>query len=459
MASDWASHIPSVLLARDTLIHIYVGVSIAILLWDIVLGGQIAQFRQSPAPLAALSAVSALLVAPAVLISAASASNTTGHTFDALSWVSPATMLVVSAQAAYATGRRIVSPALGLPILIYDLLLTVIAATQWVTAAGGSPSDSALALIVAHVNVLGYIGGPATLGWAYALQPPMLAPAFPARGWIAKVMRPLLALVAVGWFAAIMLALPSAMLTVRSYAALGTEPLVERPAGDFTVGVSVLPALEAPPTARALRLDLGLLDTTGAEALSVRIDPRGAHPAALDSLSRALDQLRRDTTALIVTLEYPPDAAREYAASPQAYQEARLAELSRIARALHPDYLIPVDEPTRRGDSALGRPLPVNTWTRFLSAAAFAIHRVDPRVHVAVAVSTFGARDSALYAWVTAPDSPVDAAGFVLRPMFAGAADLDAQCEPPTAGWRRARSRPKSTGSSGPTGTPCRRAK
>jgi hypothetical protein len=336
-------------------------------------------------------------------------------------------MLLMTAQACYATVRRMISPFAGIPIVAYDLLITTVTIVRWITAVGDTPPEAALALATAHVNVLGYIAGPAALAWPYVLQPPLLAPAFPARWRLSRTVRALLATFAAGWFTATMLALPSAWLTITSYDPLSLQPLQERPAGDFVVGVRVLPALEAAPSASTLRLDLSLIDTLGAEAVSVRIDPRGAHPAALDSLSRSLDALRRDTTTLILTLEYPPDAARQYAASPQAYQEARLAELSRIVRLLHPDYLVVADEPIVKGDSAFGATLSTATWVRYLTAAAFTVHRIDPKVRVAVAVSASGSRDSALYSWAAATAAPIDVVGFVIRPMFAGAADLDAQ--------------------------------
>jgi hypothetical protein len=244
---------------------------------------------------------------------------------------------------------------------------------------------------------------------------------------LSKTLRALLATFAAAWFTATMLALPSAWLTITSYDPLALLPLQERPAGDFVVGLRILPILESAPTANTLRFDLSLIDTIGAEAVSVRIDPRGAHPTALDSLGRALDALRRDTTTLLLTLEYPQDAAQQYAASPQAYQEARLSELSRVVRLLHPDYLVVADEPIIKGDSALGASLTTAEWTRYLTAAAFTVHRIDPKVRVSVAVSPTGARDSALYAWAASMAAPIDAVGFVIRPLFAGASDLDAQ--------------------------------
>jgi len=421
------TYIPSISVSHEVLVRLYAALSLGIALWDIFIGGQIAQFRRSPRALAALSAVSALILAPALLIGAAAASSVTGHTFDGLAWFWPATMVLITAQACYATVRRMISPFAGIPIVMYDLLLMFVSIVRWLTSLGEMPPETALALATAHVNVLGYIAGPAALAWPYALQPPLLAPAFPPRWRLSRTVRALLATFAAGWFTATILALPSAWLTITSYNPLALQPLQERPAGDFVVGLRLLPTLEAPPTASTLRTDLSLVDTIGAEAVSVRIDPRGTHPATLDSLGRSLDALRRDTTTLILTLEYPPDAAHEYSVSPQAYQEARLAELSRIVRRLHPDYLVVADEPIIKGDSAFGAPLSAATWTRYLTAAAFTVHRIDPKVKVAVAITASGPRDSTLYAWAAAPAAPIDVVGFVMRPLFAGASDLDEQ--------------------------------
>jgi hypothetical protein len=418
------TYIPTIAISRDVLVRLYAGLAFGIALWDIFIGGQIAQFRRSPRALAALSAVSALVLAPALLIGAAAASSVTGHTFDGLAWFWPATMVLITAQACYATFRRMVSPFAGIPIVAYDLLITAVAITRWITAMGDTPPEAALALATAHVNVLGYIAGPAALAWPYAIQPPLLAPAFPPRWRLSRTLRALLATFAAGWFTAAMLALPSAWLTITSYDPLSLQPLQERPAGDFVVGLRLLPTLETAPSAGALRTDLSLVDTIGAEAVSVRIDPRGAHPLELDSLGRALDALRRDTTTLILTLEYPPDAAR---LSAQSYQEATLAELSRIVRRLHPDYLVVADEPIIKGDSAFGTTISTATWTKYLTAAAFTVHRIDPKVRVAVAITPSGARDSVLYEWAAGSGSPVDVVGFVIRPLFAGASDLDAQ--------------------------------
>ena len=404
---------------------IYYVASATILLWDTFLAGQIAQQRTAPRPFAFMSALGALLLAPALLVAAAAGSSLAGRTFDALAWIWPAVTLLFTLQTMYAVGRRMLTPLLGLPILAYDLLLTAVTTTRYALALGATPPHWAMILAVAHVNVLGYVTGPTALWSPLALQLPLLAPAFPARWRISQSLRAIIAMLAVVWCVATGLELPAADSAIRSYASLAAEPLQERPAGDFTVGLRLLPIVDGAPTASALRNDLALVDSTGAEAVSVLIDPH-AHAAALDSLARALEPLRRDTTVLIVTVGYAADAALAARRSPSAFAAARLADISRIVRRLHPDYLLPADEPYGRAARVLGR-RPVTYWIRYLTDAAAAARRVDPHVKIGLAIAAFDTRDSALYAWAAGPQSPIDVLGFILAPDFTGGAALDAK--------------------------------
>jgi hypothetical protein len=127
-----------------------------------------------------------------------------------------------------------------------------------------------------------------------------------------------------------------------------------------------------------------------------------------------------------VTLGYPERAAVAYQANPRAYEAARVADVERIVRALHPDYLLPADEPYGRGARALGR-LPASAWVEYLAAAARAAHEIDRHVRIGFSVAAFDARDSALYTWAADLGSPIDVVGFTLFPTVAGAASLDAQ--------------------------------
>jgi hypothetical protein len=102
--------------------------------------------------------------------------------------------------------------------------------------------------------------------------------------------------------------------------------------------------------------------------------------------------------------------------------------VERIAHELHPDYLVLADEPYGRGARALGR-LRVSEWVRYLDAAARAVHAADPQIKTGIAASSYDARDSALYQWAAAPNSPIDAVGFTFFPTFGGAVSLDARMQ------------------------------
>ena len=71
----------------------FLTLSAVIVLWDILLAGSISQVRGTPPGFAALTALSGLLIAPALLIVVASSSILTGRAIYGLAWVWPATLL------------------------------------------------------------------------------------------------------------------------------------------------------------------------------------------------------------------------------------------------------------------------------------------------------------------------------------------------------------------------------
>jgi hypothetical protein len=414
--------------SRSSLVAVIVlGVlATVVLAWDVFLAGRIAQQRGVPREVAALSGLAALLIAPALVIAVATSSTLTSRSVSGVAWIWPATVAIFVLQSLYATIRRLVSPWIGVPIAAYDLLLMAVAATRYMGGGGGSPPAWALALAAAHTTALGALVGPWVLSSPYALLVPLVAPAFPPRWRMSRPVRLVLAAHAGAWVIATALWLPYATAAVHSSDRYTTGTMPARPGGDFSIGLRLLPALDAPPAPPDLRNDLALLDTTGAEIVSVVVNPGGAHRQTLDSLARVFDPLRRDSTILIVTLGYPDNAAATYRLDPPAYRAARVADAERIAHELHPDYLVLADEPYGRGARALGR-LPVSAWVKYLTAAARAVHAVDPRIKTGIAAAAFDARDSALYQWAAAPGSPIDAVGFTLFPTFGGAESLDAR--------------------------------
>ena len=399
-----------------------------VLLWDIFRAGQIAQLRDAPRTFTGLSAIAGLLVAPALLILVATASVLTGRTIHEIAWVWPACTVVFAAQALYATSRRLVTPLIGVPIAIYNVLVSAGAITRYLTFLGESPPRLLLGLSAAQAAVVGIVTGTMALSSPLATQLPLLSPAYPARWRLSMTVRSAFALLAAGSAAVVGIELPRGIVAIRSYDRFAGERLQEHPAGDFVVGLRVFPRLGGAPPPLALRQDLALVDTLGVGLVSVVVEPGGARSLALDSLARSLEPLRRDSTLLVVTLGFGSDARAAYARSPEAYTRARLADVERIARRWRPDILVPVDEPFLRGAHAVGR-LPAAYWQRYLERAAAVAHGVSPRIAVGVSAGAFDARDSALYAWAASRASPLDVVGFTLFPSFGGATSLRARLE------------------------------
>jgi hypothetical protein len=231
------------------------------------------------------------------------------------------------------------------------------------------------------------------------------------------------AAVAVGLF---VVELPHAYVALQSYQRYAGERLQERPRHDFAVGLRLLPGLRGMPPAQAVRMDFALLDSVDVDAISVVVDPEGVQNAALDSLARTIEDLRRDSVLVIVSLGYRLGSAAVFQRAPARFLQTRLSEVDRVARRLRPDYLLPARDPYTAGTRALGR-VPVSWWEEYLRLAARTAHRVDPHIRVGVSIAAFTKQDSALYAWASAPSSPLDVVGFSLFPSYGGGAALAAR--------------------------------
>jgi hypothetical protein len=170
--------------------------------------------------------------------------------------------------------------------------------------------------------------------------------------------------------------------------------------------------------------DLALADTLSIDALSVVIDPEAARGVALDSLARSIDQARADSTLLIVALGFPKKGEQEIRQSREGYTVARLKDIDRIARRLKPDYLIPAVDPLEEGSRVLGEQTP-QYWIDYFTRASRVAHYIYPRIKVSLPISSYGTRDSVLYAWAARRGSPIDVVGFSLLAGFDGARSLD----------------------------------
>jgi hypothetical protein len=259
-----------------------------------------------------------------------------------------------------------------------------------------------------------------------ALLVPVLLPAGPARGRGQRLARSALALAAGATACIIAIEWPPAARAVTTYAVFDAARLQERPAGDFALGLWILPALDRPPPPLALTYDLQLIDSLSPATVAVELTPEGTRASVLDSLSRALDDLRRDSVLLVVSLGYDRGDRARYRASPNAYAAMRLRAVDRIVRALRPDYLLPAREPYEAGTRALGN-VPVVWWVRYFAAAADSAHRLRPRTRIGMPAASFTPNDSSLFHWAATPSSGIDVLGFAFTPSYGGAGALQAR--------------------------------
>lgn len=416
--------------------------ALLVLLWDIFLAGHIAQLRTVPRSFAALAALAGLLVVPALVVTVSSESILTGRAVYPLAWLWPFTVCLFTLQAAYALARRLVSPIIAVPILAYDLILLAAATARYSMSLGDTPPDVLVAVAAAQSTAMGRVlGGSWVLASPFAVQVPMLAPAYPPRWQLSRPVRGALAIAAGFWSLLTVAEYVPALRAVASYDRYTTERLQERPTGDFAIGIKVFPELGGPPPALAVRGDLALVDSVAPDAVLVVLEPGGARLAALDSLAGAVESFRqRDSTLLIVVLGYDRAAGERFRRSPDEYTRQRLADVDRVARRLRPDYLLPADEPYGTGARALGV-LPEPYWRDFLTRAADLAHAAFPSIRVAVSAAAYHAADSTLFAWALAPRSPLNAAGFAFYPSFRGAMSLETRL---TAAERWMRVRPAS---------------
>lgn len=402
----------------------YLLFSMAVIGWDILLAGRIAQLPRTPRSFQAITAFAALLLAPAVLVAISAASVLYGRAIQPVTWLWPVTTLLFAFQALYAVARRLVTPVLGFPLFAYNGIIAVVAIAKYTISRGAEPAELMLGLTAAQATMLRFFfGAPALWSPAY-LQIPLFSPSLPARWKFTRFVRVVLAVAAIAMTALVFVELPAGFAAIRSYRPHANDKLQEHPEGDFRIGLKIFPNLRSGPPPVALTNDMNLADTLGIDAVSIVIDPEAAHGVALDSIARSVEQMRTDSTQLIVALGYPKNAGNVFRRSRNDYTDARIRDINRIARRLKPDYLIPAVDPYSEGTRLIGSQ-PVEYWIDYLTRATNLAHYISPRIKVAVAASAYGTRDSALYAWAASPASKINVVGFSLLAGFDGVTSTD----------------------------------
>src|ERR687896_746263 len=403
----------------------HLALTLIILAWNIALAGRISQVRKAPRAFAAITALAGFLIAPALALSIAASSAITGRALVAVDWLWPVTAVLFAIQAIYALARRLVNTFVGLPIAVYNLVIGATVVLRYVASRGTNLPEPALILLAAQTDALTLVTGTAALTSPFFFNIPIISPAFPAARELTAGFRVVVAFIAAGWTTLVAVGLPRGQVAIRTYDRYEGARVQDRPAGDFLIGVKILPDLARPPSVRAIRSDLALLDTLGVDAINVVVVPDAATATVLDSVARILEPLRRaDSTLVLVSLGYSGKLVPPLR-SLHLDVEERMRAVNQIVRRLRPDILIPAEDPYGAGMRAFGY-LPVETWQDYLTRASRLSKRLRPRTRIGVAASSFGSRDSVLYSWAVKAGSPVDVVGFSLVPSRRGAETLDA---------------------------------
>lgn len=410
------------------------------LMWDVGLAGRLARVAEAPRGWAALTAISGLLLIPAALIRVVGSSLLDGRTVSSLGWLWPLIVTLVAGQSAVTLLRRLGARTIVAPIVIYNGILAAVAWIEFAAGNGVALPQVLHALPTAAAGAMGYLAGPAALWSPLAIAPPLLAPAYRARWAVNASVRGLIAVYALVAVVAFASELPQAVRAVQSFSRWTLAPLRERPPDTpLVVGVHMLPVLRGVPAPLALRYDTDLADSAGVDAIAVTVAPSGATPRALDSLSRALEKYRADSTVIVVTLGWDLREALRVRFAPTAWERDRVALVDQVVRRLRPDVLVPLADPNGLGVQ-IGGPREASEWQPLLTQLAKTAHTVRPRTRVLAEVATFDEPDSAMVAWATSPRSGLDGIGYMLQPGFRGGVMLEARMQAADR-WRAVRAK------------------
>ena len=195
----------------------HLALSAVFLLWNILLAGRITRQRALPQLVSGLTAVGGLLIAPALLVLVASTSLVTGRSVSTIGWIWPVTATVIAAQAFYATAARLVTPLIGIPILLYDLVAAGTALGSYLVAEGNIIGGPLLTLVAASGSAVATIAGSASAISPLHVPIPLLSPAHPSRWRIVAGWRVAIAVAAAAWVALVAFESGRGLRALRGY--------------------------------------------------------------------------------------------------------------------------------------------------------------------------------------------------------------------------------------------------
>lgn len=407
------------LLPIERLALVPLTIGMAVLAWDILLAGWIASQRQATRPFTALTGFCGLMVAPAALVAIASTLEGTARTVVGISWIWPLITVCFAIQVGYALVTRLLTPAVAVPLLLYNCGAATVAISDYLVSVTGFAPLWLQGAVAARDAIGGLAAGRAALASPLFLLVPIIAPAYPARWRASALVRALLTLGATALATLLVMEWPPAVGAIRSYdAALGVR-MQERPGSDFSIGLRMFSRLDRAPAARLVKADVKLAELLGSRTVLVVITEAGARTAALDSLARVLDPWRSDSGSIAVGVQFAPGGAAPGSA---AYD----ALITSVLQRVRPDVIIPGWRtplpsvlPVREPDAAW--------WEAMLTQTGAIVTRVRPRTAIAFSAARVDDVDSAVYNWAAQPDSPVTILGVVAYPSFAGLPAVDAR--------------------------------
>jgi hypothetical protein len=413
----------------------HLALSLIIVLWDVVLSGRIAQLRLASRPFAAITGLCCLLLLPALIIRMATATVITGRAVVAVDWLWPLVVALFAAQAIYAVSRRLVNYLWGVPIVVYNVVLAVTEIVRYGVAHGWGWTGGLSGALTAQSSTLAIMTqSPLAVTTPFFFLVPMISPAFPALRRTTAVFRAFVATDATLWIIATLVwGLSAAKQAGDALNDHLGDRLRERPAGDFRVGLKVFPDVATEPSPLAVEKDIELAVRLGVRAVALVVAP-GASDSTLARTARELDRLG-DSVTVVVAIGYKGKLVPELGVTP--FNEAlRLTTVEKVVRQMHPNILLPAEDPMSVGARIVGQ-LPVERWQQYFTNAAQRAKAIDPRVKVGYSVSTYGIADSILYAWAAKPGSPMDVVGFSFFPEKKGIDDIVNAFEPAADRWMK----------------------
>ena len=251
-------------------------------------------------------------------------------------------------QVLYAVGVRLVSPVVGIPILLYDLLLAAVAIGDYLVSQRGAAPLALQAAVSARDVIVGMGVGRAALLSPLTMLVPMLAPAYPARWRISGAVRAVLVLAATALTTLLAMEWPRGVAAVRSYDVAMAEPMQARPRGDFLIGVRFLPVLDGVPLARTVRADTMLFAAFAPDVVLLVLDDEGTTPTALDSLAGSWHP-GAWTARAAIRCDWP-SGCTSADGHRWPVSAARVRAVGRVLERLRPDVIFPHSPiPCRRG--------------------------------------------------------------------------------------------------------------